>query len=139
MITPLFEFYVICAALFLILLVGLIATLKHSVGDSRDAKLFDFFISDCWQVKLRIIFFFLMICSILKFDVLTLFKRCLQYVILHFLRSDDSGDIVATGGRGDKSIFIYHSTTLGKLERKHKLHGHAGNRAISKLIILPLS
>ncbi len=41
-------------------------------------------------------------------------------------RSEESRDIVATGGRGDKTIFVYNSTKFGELERKHKLHGHSG-------------
>ena len=53
------------------------------------------------------------------------FKRDI-YIGNACFRSAESGDIVATGGRGDKAIFIYNSTNAGKLERRHKLHGHAG-------------
>lgn len=41
-----------------------------------------------------------------------------------------TGDIVATGGRGDKCIFVYQSDSDGKFKRLQKLQGHQGKSQI---------
>ena len=35
-------------------------------------------------------------------------------------------DFIATGGRGDKAIFVYKSSNEGKFNRLFKLQGHTG-------------
>ncbi len=42
--------------------------------------------------------------------------------------SRSSCDIIATGGRGDKCIFVYQSDSEAKLLRLQKLQGHQGNK-----------
>ena len=38
----------------------------------------------------------------------------------------DDCDIVATGGKGDKALFIYNVSKQGKFSKKYKLEGHKG-------------
>lgn len=41
--------------------------------------------------------------------------------------SDQSkGDVVATGGKGDREIFVYDVSEQGKLSKRHRLQGHKG-------------
>ena len=35
-------------------------------------------------------------------------------------------DVIATGGKGDREIFIYKASNLGKLTKQHCLRGHTG-------------
>lgn len=43
----------------------------------------------------------------------------------HFI-SRESTDIVATGGKGDREIFVYEATKSGKLTKLHCFRGHTG-------------
>ena len=42
-------------------------------------------------------------------------------------------DFIATGGRGDKAIFVYKSSNEGKFNRLFKLQGHTGLYNQSKI------
>ena len=35
-------------------------------------------------------------------------------------------DTIATGGKGDREIFVYKASKLGKLSKQHCLRGHTG-------------
>ena len=35
-------------------------------------------------------------------------------------------DTIATGGKGDREIFVYKATKAGKFTKKHCLRGHTG-------------
>ena len=50
------------------------------------------------------------------------------------LRPEDAGDLVATGGRGDKAIFVYEASKAGKLQKKLKLEGHSGQLTRPRLL-----
>ena len=39
----------------------------------------------------------------------------------------ENADFVATGGRGDKAIFVYKVSNEGKFNRIFKLQGHTGS------------
>ena len=64
-------------------------------------------------------------------------KNCLIYdftkiwfhTFLPFFYSDES-DVIATGGKGDREIFVYKSSKLGKLTKTHCLRGHTGKNRI---------
>ena len=38
----------------------------------------------------------------------------------------ENADFIATGGRGDKAIFVYKASNEGKFNRLFKLQGHTG-------------
>ena len=48
-----------------------------------------------------------------------------KYQILDFLFYSEV-DTVATGGKGDREIFVYKANNAGKLTKLHCLRGHTG-------------
>lgn len=74
-------------------------------------------------------------CTLRTWDLLT--GRPLQSVrdhcdYIHCLLV--AGQYVATGGRGDKAIFVYRTDDAGALEKLHRLEGHSG--WITNLIVM---
>ena len=46
----------------------------------------------------------------------------LKYLIFF----SENVDTIATGGKGDREIFVYKASKLGKLSKQHCLRGHTG-------------
>jgi len=49
-----------------------------------------------------------------------------DYVQCLAIKPGDESDVIATGGKGDREIFVYKSSKLGKLTKTHCLRGHTG-------------
>ena len=48
-----------------------------------------------------------------------------MFSLKYYLVCSDT-DMVATGGRGDREIFVYKASKTGKFAKQHCLRGHTG-------------
>ena len=53
-------------------------------------------------------------------------KETYEVLITMFQFFRDNADMIATGGRGDREIFIYKASKTGKFAKQHCLRGHTG-------------